>query len=134
QSLDVERDGLPQSFHDQLLRALRHYGVTDLERTPELEAAVFRIFLALQNPAGAVAVITTLLREWLKEPTPRDELRDDVGLALDRLIAATQMRYPAIADLARGVVYAWYGQPTLLRDRARVYSNVRKQLRYLDEN
>ncbi|ETA08189.1 MULTISPECIES: ATP-binding protein [Gordonia] len=134
QSLDVERDGLPAAFHDQLSRALRHYGVTELDRTPELEAAVFRIFLALQNPAGSVTVITTLLREWLQEPTPRDELRDDVGPALDRLIAATQMRYPAIADLARGVVYAWYGQPLLLRDRARVYSNVRKQLRYLDEN
>ncbi|MDL9948366.1 carboxyl transferase domain-containing protein [Gordonia sp. ABSL11-1] len=134
QSLDVERDGLPQAFHDQLGRALGHYDVADLERTPELEAGVFRIFLALQNPTDSVAVISTLLREWLREPTPRDELREAVGTALDRLVAATQVRFPAIADLARGVVYAWYGQPLQRRDRARVYNNVRKQLRYLDEN
>ncbi|MBD0863660.1 ATP-grasp domain-containing protein [Gordonia sp. zg691] len=134
QSLDVERDGLPEAFHEQLGRALGHYGVTDLERTPELEAAVFRIFLALQNPNDSVSVISALLLEWLNEPTPREELREAVGTALDRLVAATQVRFPVIADLARGVIYAWYGQPLLLRDRARVYNNVRKQLRYLDEN
>ncbi|MCH5642730.1 carboxyl transferase domain-containing protein [Gordonia sp. ABSL49_1] len=134
QSLDVERDGLPEAFHNQLGRALAHYGVTELDRTPELEAAVFRIFLALQNPADSVAVMSALLREWLAEPTPRDELRDRIGGALDRLVAASQVRFPAIADLARGVVYAWYGQPLLRRSRARVYNDVRKQLRYLDEN
>ncbi|MEE4025306.1 carboxyl transferase domain-containing protein [Gordonia sp. PKS22-38] len=133
QSLDVERDGLPETFHTQLGRALGHYGVADLDRSPELEAAVFRIFLALQNPVDSVSVISTLLREWLREPTPREELRDIVGSSLDRLVAATQVRFPAIADLARGVIYAWYGQPLLRRDRARVYNNVRKQLRYLDE-
>ncbi len=134
QSLDVERDGLPAAFHAQLGRALGHYGVTDLERTPELEAAVFRIFLALQNPADSVTVITTLLREWLPEPTPRDEIGDAVSTALDRLVAATQVRFPAVADLARGVVYSWYGQPLLRRNRARVVNNVRDQLRYLDAN
>lgn len=134
QSLDVERDGLPEAFHDQLRLALRHYGVTELDRSPELEAAVFRIFLTLQNPGASVTVITTLLREWLNEPTPRDELREDIGFALDRIVAATQVRFPAIADLARGVIYAWYGQAMLLRDRARVYTNVRKHLKYLDEN
>ncbi len=117
QSLDVERDGLPQSFHDQLSRALAHYGVTDLDRTPELEAAVFRVFLALQNPSDSVTSVSTLLREWLGEPTPREELQDRVGVALDKLVSATQLRFPAIADLARGVVYSWYGQPLLRRNR-----------------
>ncbi|WAC55512.1 carboxyl transferase domain-containing protein [Gordonia sp. SL306] len=134
QSLDVERDGLPEAFHAQLGRALAHYGVTDLDRTPELEAAVFRIFLALQNPGDSVTVLTTLLREWLGEPTPREELRDSVGTALDRLVAATQVRFPVIADLARGLIYAWYGQELLRRNRARVYDNVRDHLLYLDDN
>ncbi|WP_338836168.1 carboxyl transferase domain-containing protein [Gordonia polyisoprenivorans] len=134
QSLDVERDGLPQSFHDQLSRALAHYGVTDLDRTPELEAAVFRVFLALQNPSDSVTSVSTLLREWLGEPTPREELQDRVGVALDKLVSATQLRFPAIADLARGVVYSWYGQPLLRRNRARVYGELREHLRYLDAN
>ncbi|MGV9670851.1 ATP-binding protein [Gordonia sp. NPDC003504] len=132
QSLDAERDGLPEAFHAALRRALVHYGIDDLERTPELEAAVFRIFLALQRPSDSVTVITALLRQWLSEPAPRDELSDTVGAALDRLVAASKVRFPAIADLARGVIYAWYGQPLLLRSRARVNNTVRDQLRYLD--
>lgn len=31
------------------MRVLQHYGVEDLERTPAMEAAVFRIFLAQQR-------------------------------------------------------------------------------------
>ncbi len=132
QSLDVERAGLPASYQDKLAKALGHYGVDDLERTPDLEAAVFRIFLAQQRPSDTGTVITTLLREWLREPTPDRALREPVGLALERLVAATQVRFPVIADLTRGLVFAWFGQPLLRRNRARVYTNVRKHLSYLD--
>ncbi|WP_369028259.1 hypothetical protein, partial [Nocardia farcinica] len=125
QSLDVDRAGLPESYQAKLARALGHYGVTELDRTPELEAAVFRIFLAQQRPSDTVMVVTTLLREWLSEPVPDAALREPVGLALERLVAATQVRFPVIADLTRGLVYAWYGQPLLRRNRARVYANVR---------
>ncbi|MFC9898148.1 carboxyl transferase domain-containing protein [Nocardia sp. NPDC127579] len=134
QSLDVERAGVPESFQDKLTKALGHYGITELDRTPELEAAVFRVFLAQQRLAETVPVITTLLREWVPEPVPDQVLREPVGLALERLMAATQVRFPVIADLARGVVYAWYGQPLLRRNRARVYTNVRKHLTHLDAN
>ncbi|MGW5380221.1 ATP-binding protein [Nocardia sp. NPDC003999] len=131
QSLDVERAGLPESFKSKLARALGHYGVSDLERSPELEAAVFRIFLAQQR-TDTVAVVTALLREWLGERMPDRALREPVGLALERLVAATQVHFPVLADLARGLVFGWYGQPLLRRNRARVYTNVRRSLRYLD--
>ncbi|MFF2554474.1 carboxyl transferase domain-containing protein [Nocardia sp. NPDC058058] len=134
QSLDVDRAGLPASYQAKLGTALAHYGVTELDRSPDLEAAVFRIFLAQQRPADAVTIITTLLREWLREPGPDGVLREPVGLALERLVAATQVRFPVIADLARGVVYAWFGQPLLRRNRARVYTSVRKNLHYLDQH
>ncbi|WP_280435084.1 carboxyl transferase domain-containing protein [Nocardia carnea] len=134
QSLDVERAGLPESYRAKLAAALGHYGVTELDRTPALEAAVFRIFLAQQRPADTVEVISTLLREWLREPMPDGVLREPVGLALERLVAATQVRYPVIADLTRGLVFAWYGQPVLRRNRARVYTDTRKNLSYLDAN
>ncbi|MFL6115537.1 MAG: carboxyl transferase domain-containing protein, partial [Catenulispora sp.] len=134
QSLDVERAGLPESFQTALRRALSHYGVADLERTPELEAALFRIFLARQRAAADASVVGALLRAWLREPPPEEALREPAGLALERLVAATQVRFPVLADLARGVVYAWFGQPLLRRNRARVYAAVRKNLRYLDEN
>jgi acetyl/propionyl-CoA carboxylase alpha subunit/acetyl-CoA carboxylase carboxyltransferase component len=134
QSLDVERAGLPEAFQAKLAKALGHYGVTGLEPAPELEAAVFRIFLAQQRASADVKVVTALLRAWLREPPPDETLREPAGLALERLVAATQVRFPVVADLARGVVFAWFGQPLLRRNRARVYADVRKHLRHLDAN
>jgi len=131
-SLDVERAGLPEPFQAKLAKALGHYGVTGLERSPELEAAVFRIFLALQRASADATVVATLLRAWLREPPPDETLREPAGLALERLVAATQVRFPVLSDLARGVVFAWFGQPLLRRNRARVYADVRKHLRHLD--
>ena len=133
QSLDVERAALPDTFQTRLSRALGHYGVTELERTPELEAAVFRIFLAQQRAAADATAVAALLRAWLGEPPPDDTLHEAAGLALERLMSATQVRFPGLADLARGVVFAWYGQPLLRRNRARVYAGIRKHLRHLDE-
>ncbi|GAB3458288.1 biotin carboxylase N-terminal domain-containing protein [Streptomonospora sediminis] len=132
QSLDVDRAGLPEAFQAKLAAALGHYGVGDLERTPQLEAAVFRIFLAQQRAAADAAAVASLLRTWLQEPPPGEELREPAGLALERLVAATQVRFPVVADLARGVVFAWFGQPLLRRNRARVYAGVRRHLRHLD--
>ncbi|MEU8181326.1 carboxyl transferase domain-containing protein [Micromonospora sp. NPDC049047] len=132
QSLDVERAGLPDAFQAKLAKALGHYGVTDLERSPALEAAVFRIFLAQQRASADATVVATLLRTWLRETPPDEALREPAGLALERLIAATQVRFPALADLARGVVFAWFAQPLLRRNRARVYAGVRGHLRHLD--
>ncbi|MGI5150202.1 carboxyl transferase domain-containing protein [Plantactinospora sp. CA-294935] len=131
-SLDVERAGLPTAFQAKLARALGHYGVSELERSPALEAAVFRIFLAQQRASADATVIATLLRAWLREPPPNETLREPAGLALERLVAATQVRFPVVADLARGVVFAWFAQPLLRRNRALVYDRVRTHLRHLD--
>ncbi|MFF7245857.1 carboxyl transferase domain-containing protein [Embleya sp. NPDC008237] len=132
QSLDVERAGLPEAFRAKLAKALAHYGVTESEPTAELEAAVFRIFLAQQRASADATVVTTLLRVWLREAPPDATLRESVGLALERLVAATQVRFPVVADLARGLVFAWLAQPLLRRNRARVYTDVRRHLRHLD--
>jgi acetyl-CoA carboxylase carboxyltransferase component len=132
QSLDVERAGLSETFQAKLAKALGHYGVDELERTPALEAAVFRIFLAQQRAAGDASVVSAVLREWLREPPPDETLFEPTGLALERLVAATQVRFPAVADLARGVAFAWFAQPLLRRNRARIYADVRNHLRHLD--
>ena len=42
--------------------------------------------------------------------------------------------FPSVSDLARGVVFRWFAQPLLRRNRARVYAAMRENLRYLDEN
>ena len=134
QSLDVERAGLPEVFQGRLRRVLGHYGVAGLDRTPELEEAVFRIFLAQQRASADVAVVSALLRQWLTEAPPGESLREEAGLALEHLVAATQVRYPSVSDLARGVVFRWFAQPLLRRERAEVYAGVRRNLRHLDQN
>ncbi|MFE5534108.1 biotin/lipoyl-containing protein, partial [Embleya sp. NPDC056538] len=132
QSLDVERAGLPEAFRAKLAKALAHYGVTEAEPSAELEAAVFRIFLGRQRAAADAAVVSSLLRVWLREAPPDAMSREPVGLALERLVAATQVRFPVVADLARGLVFTWLAQPLLRRNRARVYTDVRRHLRHLD--
>ncbi|WP_106190100.1 carboxyl transferase domain-containing protein [Umezawaea tangerina] len=132
QSLDADRAGLSDGFRQRLTQVLAHYGVDGLERTPELEDAVFRIFLAQQRSSSDVGVITTLLRQWLTEGPPPESDRVTVGLALEHLVAATQVRFPAVSDLSRGVVFGWFAQPLLRRTRAKVYTAVRKHLRHLD--
>ena len=134
QSLDVERAGLPEAFQAKLKQVLGHYGVTDLDRTPELEAAVFRIFLAQQRMSTDVAVVSELLRQWLAGPPPLESLSERAGLTLEHLVEATQVRFPAVSDLARGVVFRWFAQPLLRRNRAKVYAAVREDLRHLDRN
>ena len=94
QSLDVERAGLPETFQARLRRVLAPLRRRDLDRTPALEEAVFRIFLAQQRASADVAIVSTLLRQWLTEAPPAEALREQAGLALEHLIAATQVRFP----------------------------------------
>jgi acetyl/propionyl-CoA carboxylase alpha subunit/acetyl-CoA carboxylase carboxyltransferase component len=133
-SLDVERAGVPEGFQVRLRRALGHYGITGLERTPELETAVFRVFLAQQQMADGAAIISEVLRQWVASAPPAEPLRERSGLALEHLVEATQRRFPVVSDLARGVVFRWFAQPLLRRNRARVYAAVRDNLRYLDRD
>jgi acetyl-CoA carboxylase carboxyltransferase component len=134
QSLDVERAGVPDAFQARLRRVLGHYGVSGLDRTPELERAVFRIFLAQQRMAADATIVSGLLRQWLASAPPAEPLRERAGLALEHLIEATQRRFPVVSDLARSVVFRWYAQPLLRRNRAKVYAAVRADLRYLDSH
>ena len=97
QSLDVERAGLPEAFQAKLGKALGHYGVTDLDRTPELEAAVFRIFLAQQRAAADATVVThAAAGSGCGSRRRTTTLREPAGLALEHLVAATQVRFPVV--------------------------------------
>ncbi len=65
-----------------------------LDRTPELEAAVFRIFLAQQRMSADVAIVSELLRQWLTGAPPLESLSERAGLTLEHLVEATQVRFP----------------------------------------
>ncbi|EGD43173.1 acetyl-/propionyl-coenzyme A carboxylase subunit alpha [Nocardioidaceae bacterium Broad-1] len=122
-SLDPDRGALPDHFRDKLQRVLAHYGVTDLERTPELERAVFRIFLAQQHPAD-VDVAIGVLQRWLGDPPPATEDAAAVRALLERIVRATQLRFAVVGDLARSVRFGWFDQPAVDDERRAVLEGV----------
>jgi len=132
-SLDVEREHLPDGFRRRLARALAHYDVTDLEPGPALEEAVFRIFLA-QRTAEDLVVVTTLLQQWMGEQPPVGDVADQAREVLDRLVLATQLRYPMVGDLARSVRFRWFDQPVVDAERRAVLAGVGAELAYLTDH
>ncbi|HEY3006183.1 MAG TPA: biotin carboxylase N-terminal domain-containing protein, partial [Kribbellaceae bacterium] len=124
QTLDPDRAGLPDGFRERLARVLGHYGVAELDRTDELTDAVFRIFLAQQRTTPDVLLATALLQRWIAEPRPEAPLDDEAHALLDHLVLATQLRFPAIGDLARSVRFRWFDQPLVDADRAAVLAGV----------
>src|SRR4051794_33951348 len=134
QTLDVERSGLPELFSTKLRSVLAHYGVADLERTPQLEAAVFRIFLAQQRSAPDLSIVTAILQRWHVEPAPDDDRALAIHELLDRLVLATQLRFAAVGDLARSVRFRWFDQPVVDRERAGALAGVPDEVEYLAAN
>jgi acetyl-CoA carboxylase carboxyltransferase component/biotin carboxyl carrier protein len=128
-SLDVDREHLPDGFRVRLARALAHYGVTDLERGPALEEAVFRIFLAQRTSSDLVVI--PLLQTWMAGPPPVGEVADQAREVLDRLVQATQLRYPMVGDLARSARFRWFDQPVVDAERSAVLAGVSAELTYL---
>ena len=120
-SRDVEREGLPQRFADELLRALAHYGVTTLERNDELDAALLRLFTSQQRRAEQLPIVLALLDDVAADADDEPRLRD----VLDELIERTQRRYPDIASRPRSLRYRRFDRPHIERARAETSSRMR---------
>jgi acetyl/propionyl-CoA carboxylase alpha subunit/acetyl-CoA carboxylase carboxyltransferase component len=134
-SLDIDREGLPESFRARLSRALLHYGVAGLEPGPALEEAVFRIFLAQQRTSDQLPVVLALLDRWLTAgELPTGALRDELAEVLDRLIVATQLRYPSVGDVARAVRFRYFERPLVQQARQEVVEQAERLLAELTES
>jgi len=124
--LDARAEGLPAGFVDKLRRALAHYGVGSLDRSAELEESLFRIAISQRRMAEQAAPILALLEGW-QERAGSPELRE----LLDRVIAETQGREPAVHDLAREVRYRGFDRLVLLAARERIYADAEADLAVL---
>ncbi len=124
-SLDPERERLPASFSDDLRAALRHYGVDDLERTPALERACHRLFLAGQRSdavrALALAILDRRLQAAGRSAGPVSEAFAET---LDRLLVAPGGRDPVIGDLARELRFRYVDGPVIASAREPVYAEM----------
>jgi acetyl/propionyl-CoA carboxylase alpha subunit/acetyl-CoA carboxylase carboxyltransferase component len=130
-SLDAEAEGLPPQFVTRLRSALAHYGIESLERTPALEEAGHRLFLARQRADTARALIIAILDRRLEES---DQLvgrlaagageGDAFREVLDRLMVALEGRDRVVADLAREVRFRYFDEPIVATSREQVYAEM----------
>ncbi len=131
-SLDAEAERLPERFVTLLQRALAHYGVESLDRTPALEEACYRLFVSQQRADSARAAVMAILQRRLQQA---GELLEQVGPdfrdVLDRLEAATERRDPVVADLARQLRNRYFDQPVIAQRRESAYAEMDAHLRAL---
>ena len=128
-SLDAEAERLPPDFVAQLKRALAHYGVASLERTPALEEAGYRLFLSKQRAGIARAAVLAILDRRLEEADDLvGRVGDDLRDALDRLVLALGDGDPVITDLAREVRYRYFDQPVVAAARDAVYAEMSEHI------
>jgi acetyl/propionyl-CoA carboxylase alpha subunit/acetyl-CoA carboxylase carboxyltransferase component len=127
-TLDEKGAGLPAAFLAKLQRALRHYGVTALSRTPELEESLYRICKAHQREEQLAGPVTLLLARFLEGEAASLAAVPDLPALLDRLIAATQSRFPAVNDLARDVRFGLVERPLLERVRSEAFAAADRDL------
>jgi acetyl/propionyl-CoA carboxylase alpha subunit/acetyl-CoA carboxylase carboxyltransferase component len=128
-SLDAEREGLPPWFVDRLQRALAHYGVTDLEPSPQLVDALVGIYRSQKRRDEQLPLVTRVLDGLMQSATllgPTGEPDAELRVTLDRLIEATRRRYPALASLARTVRHRRYDRPHIIRARDEVYAEMKQ--------
>jgi acetyl/propionyl-CoA carboxylase alpha subunit/acetyl-CoA carboxylase carboxyltransferase component len=126
--LDEKGAGLPAAFLAKLQRALRHYGVKDLSRSPELEESLYRICKAHQREEQLATPVSLLLERFLEGEAGSLAAVPDLPALLDRLIAATQSRYPAVNDLAREVRFRLVERPLLERVRGEAFAAAERDL------
>ena len=120
---------------DLLRNALAHYGIAELDRTPALEDACYRLYLAQERAATArtaiVAILDRRLEQW---PMLAGGLGADSREALDHLVAATDNRDPVIADVAREVRYRYFDAPVIAAAFDRVYAEMEEHVAALSED
>ena len=127
QWLDPDRAGLSPGYRERLSRALTRYGVNGLARTPELEAAVVRLYRSIGRMRAITPMVVTILQRRLAAPPAVPETREaasELRARYDRLAEATQGRYQVVADLARDVRFRHFDEPVLETVMSGIYEEM----------
>jgi acetyl/propionyl-CoA carboxylase alpha subunit/acetyl-CoA carboxylase carboxyltransferase component len=134
-TLDTRGEGLPAGFRDALLRAMDHYGIRTLERSPDLEQSLLWLYKSHQRVEQQTAVVFRVLEQRLARV---DAFAASAGpefrTLLDRMISITRGAFPSISDLAQELRYRCFDQPTFERGRQQVYVQMEDHLAYLAAN
>jgi len=133
--LETRGQGLPPAFVGALQRALAHYGVQTLDRSPELEESLLWIYKSHQRAEQQVAPVVGILERRLRRVQTLSLLdAESLRTLLDRMASLTNGLFPAVTDLAREVRYRYFDQPQFERARKQVYEEVEDHLAYMAAN
>jgi acetyl-CoA carboxylase carboxyltransferase component/pyruvate/2-oxoglutarate dehydrogenase complex dihydrolipoamide acyltransferase (E2) component len=133
--LETRGEGLPPAFVSALQRALAHYGVRTLDRSPDLEESLLWIYKSHQRVEQQIAPVLGVLERRLRgvqKLSPQAE--ESFRTLLDRMASMTNGLFPALTDLAREVRYRYFDQPLFERARRQVYEQVEDHLAYMAAN
>jgi len=133
--LETRGEGLPPAFVAALRRALAHYGVETLDRSPALEESLLWICKSHLHVEEQIAPVLALLERRLQRaeilmPQADASLRS----LLDRMVAMSNGRFPAISDLAREVRYRYFDQALFEKAKKQIYERVEEQLEVMAAN
>jgi acetyl/propionyl-CoA carboxylase alpha subunit/acetyl-CoA carboxylase carboxyltransferase component len=131
-TLDARGPALPPAFVENLRRAVRHYGLSSLDPSPELAEAMLWIHKAHRNIEHQLQAIFSVLGQRLEGQTAATN--PAFRALLDRLIAMTQGRFPTVNDLAREIRYVFFDRPPFERARQQVYDAAQENFSHLIEN
>ena len=122
--LDTHGEGLPPDFVDALQRAVAHYGMTTLDRSPELEECLLWIYKSHQQVGAADSAdsggpATAAGRTEQPFGIRRRGLPYPAGPhGLDH----SRSYFPAVSDLARELRYRCFEQPSFEQARKEIYA------------
>jgi acetyl-CoA carboxylase carboxyltransferase component len=126
--LETRGEGLPSTFVDALRRALAHYGVQSLDRSPELEEGLLWIYKSHQRVEHQIAFVLAILERCLRRVDVLQPPAESLRPLLDRMIAATRGLFPTVSELARQVRFRSFDQPLFERVRSQVYAQMEAHL------
>jgi acetyl/propionyl-CoA carboxylase alpha subunit/acetyl-CoA carboxylase carboxyltransferase component len=133
--LDMAGEGLPVDFLAALRRALVHYGVQTLDRSPQLEESLLSIYKSHQRVEQQIAPVLSVLERRLQNIQRLASVRDEsLRTLLDRMVSVTHEVFPAVSDLARELRYRYFDQPLFEQARKQVYEQIEDHLAHLAAN
>jgi len=133
--LETRGHGLPPAYVSALERALAHYGVRTLERSPELEESLLWIYKSHQRVEQQIAPVLSVLERRLRCVQTLSVLAaESLRTLLDRMTTLTNGLFPAVTDLAREVRYRYFDQPLFEQARQQVYEQMEEHLDILAAN
>ena len=130
--LDTHGDGVPTEFVSALWRAVAHYGLATLDRSPELEECLLWIYKSHQRVEQQAAIIREVLQRRLAEATSAAPAEETFRALLDRMVSITRGVFPTVSDLARELRYRYFDKPLFEEARRKTYAEAEAHLAYLE--